>query len=118
MESDFWQRRLATVTGQPDRAAAITAEIAVLFASTLAGLVEMVREQVTPDVVAGPAHPEVTALAGRHRDVVPHEATGPAFASLDELTAAGMLTPSVLRGAGYEPADVLAACAAAAEALV
>ena len=37
---------------------------------------------------------------------------------LDELTAAGMLAPSVLRGAGYEPADVLAACAAAAESLV
>ena len=66
----------------------------------------MLREQVTPDVVSGPAHPEVTALAGRHRDVVTHEATGPAFASLDELTAAGMLAPSVLRGAGYEPADV------------
>ena len=25
----------------------------------------MLREQVTPDVVSGPAHPEVTALAGR-----------------------------------------------------
>ena len=174
MESDFWQRRLATVTGQPDRAAAITAEIAavgayaqrlaealededrpgpapteplavtvtvlgvapcaagwvgalleptaprprVLVASTLGGLVEMVREQVTPDVVSGPAHPEMSTLRGQHRGLVTREATGSPFASLDELTAAGMLAPSVLRGAGYEAAEVLAACAAAAEALV
>jgi hypothetical protein len=177
VESDFWEQRLAMVTAQPDRAAAVSAEIAavgvyvqrlaesltghdaaapaqveplavnhpvlgvdgcaggwvgvllepgaprprVLVASTLDALVEMVRESVEPAVVAvAPGDPattdatEVHRLRATHPRLSVHLSGAAPFASLAELTTAGLAAPSSLAGRGYGETDVLAACAAAA----
>lgn len=94
----------------------------VVVASGLEALLETVREQVTPSVVGVPddlvGSEEVVALARRQRELTFVGTQGAPFASLDELKAAGLAAPSVLRGSGYGPQDVLAACTAGRDALL
>lgn len=90
----------------------------VLLASSLDALVEMVRESVEPAVVAlTTEHPEVRPLRMHHPRLRVTTTQAAPFAAVEELEAAGLARPSVLAGRGYDEGDVLAACAAAVDAL-
>lgn len=90
----------------------------VLLASSLDALVEMARESVEPAVVAlTTEHPEVRPLRMHHPGLRVTTTQATPFASVEELEAAGLARPSVLAGRGYDEGDVLAACAAAVDAL-